>query len=335
MNKTQLLSTALYPVIAAVVAVVRLFPPEAEVLFCKTVRAIFNPQLADALFEKAFCRFLKPGGAKVSVDSLVVPHRVEARVQLDLGDYIQRRFYLHGCPDFMPALLRFCDDTTLFFDIGANVGLVSIGVAAVTPEQNVHAFEPIPATFRRMQENMEANYPSVHAHQIALSDREGEIKFATIDTDSGSATVEADYLERRMKTNRTPAEMRFETCRTTTFDSFWKLLPRPALEGIRKIAAKIDVEGHEPAVLTGMQEFLRASPLDILIICETHFQNITRVRELVEPHGFSLLAPGEEAFGSKEHFGSAQDLTFYRCARKSDETVLNSAAGCQPPAPLR
>ena len=39
--------------------------------------------------------------------------------------------------------------------------------------------------------------------------------------DSGSATVDQDYLKRRLETNRTKTEFQTEICPTQRFDTFW------------------------------------------------------------------------------------------------------------------
>ncbi len=310
MTKKELLSNACYPLVALAAWIVRLLPPKAEVLFLNAIRILFNPNTSDILFEGALCRFLKPRGAWVSVQSLLMHQWVDAKVELDLGDYIQRAYYLHGYPDFMPDLLRFCDADTHFFDIGANVGLISLGIATVTPQENIHAFEPVPATFERLRHNLAASFPRIECHRAAVSDANGEINLAIIDIDSGSSTVQGDYLVDRLKANRTEAKMRHESCPTVTFDSVWSRVASGKSGG--KVAIKIDVEGHELSVLRGMGEFLGSSRMPVLIVCETHLANLPELRGMLESHGFQLRSPPAEILADPGLFGSAKDLIFHR-----------------------
>jgi FkbM family methyltransferase len=284
----------------------RLLPRKVEIGFFHLVRRVFNPELSSHLFEEAFCRFVKPRGTEVRVTNLTVPHSLAVDVSLDLGDYIQRSFYLYGYPHFMPDLLNFCDESTLFFDIGANVGLVSLGVATKIPQQNIFAFEPVAETFKRLLENTRANCPHIHLYQLALSDKAGEIKLATVGIDSGSASADFDYLKSRLSRN-TP--IHYERCATQAFDDVWSSLPFQAAQSLR-IAVKIDVEGHEVAVLKGMQGFLAQSSHDVFVVCETHYHNIDEVLKLFEASRFERLSPPGPVLRSCESFGRAQDLVF-------------------------
>lgn len=311
-NKIAIISKILQPFLRLFVGLLLLLPKPVCLAFFKCIRKVLNSEISEQLLEGAFASSLKARGLNIDVTTLGVPWYIEAKITLDVGDYIQRRFYLHGYPEFMPKLLAFCDDKTLFFDIGANVGLVSLGVATRVPEGSIHSFEPIPATFEQLERNVSTNRPGITCHRVALSNDNGELKFATIKTDSGSATVDAEYLQSRLDKNRIHTEMVFLSCPTQTFDAFWDSLSPVARTTAHKIALKIDVEGHEPAVLVGMQNFLRVARQEILIICETHYQNIQRVRELVESHGFTLKEPELQVLQDRNLFGSAQDLIFSR-----------------------
>ena len=315
MTNSQILARVIAPFTHLLVAVLRLCPARARVFFFKSIRAVFNPLISEQLFEEAFSKGLKRPGTEVQVEWMNVAWHFDAKLSLDLGDYIQRRFFLFGCPEFMPELLCFCDPSTLFFDIGANIGVVSLGVATRVPAQNIHAFEPIPETYARMMANFRNNRPAIAGHNLALSNADGELRLGTINTDSGSATVDTAYLQDRLAANRISAEMQFVTCPMQKFDTFWETLPSTARAAARKIAVKVDVEGHEMEVLEGMEGFLRSTSQEIFLICETHFQHIRRIKERLESHGFRLLGPPPQVLESQALFGSAKDLTFHRHAR--------------------
>lgn len=128
-----------------------------------------------------------------------------------------------------------------FVDVGANVGLVTLLVA----DKIGHAvlFEPNPAAFQRAQENLKLNGLSFEVFPIALSDTTGTVEFEDSGTSSCNRTVEGF-------TTSAPTI----TVPRTTFDDFLRgrSAPLPPVD-----AVKIDVEGHENAVLRGMRQFLK------------------------------------------------------------------------------
>lgn len=56
------------------------------------------------------------------------------------------------------------------FDIGANIGQWSGRFARTHPSSLIHAFEPIPSTFAKLQENM-AQFPNIRLINLGLSNR--------------------------------------------------------------------------------------------------------------------------------------------------------------------
>jgi 31-O-methyltransferase len=63
------------------------------------------------------------------------------------------------------------------FDVGANIGVFSLHLSRTYEGLTVHAFEPIPDIFEALQKNLQEHAPSVVAHQVGLSDRQGEAVF--------------------------------------------------------------------------------------------------------------------------------------------------------------
>lgn len=60
-------------------------------------------------------------------------------------------------------------DGGVFYDIGANVGVYSLYCAALHPEMEIYAFEPVHANFIRLIQNVELNgFENVHCFNVAL-----------------------------------------------------------------------------------------------------------------------------------------------------------------------
>jgi FkbM family methyltransferase len=155
-------------------------------------------------------------------------------------------FGLHEFPDMAFALHLLREDD-LFVDIGANVGTWSV-LAAKLRKAEVVAFEPDPETASRLIRNLEANgiRNRVSIELVALGAEEGNIGF----------TVGRDAMNRV----------------ATSADESARLVPIRRLDtvlaGKRPLFMKIDVEGHEEAVLAGAERIL-AQPSLLALQIET------------------------------------------------------------------
>lgn len=81
-----------------------------------------------------------------------------------------------------------------FVDIGANVGIYSLVVAArLAPRGRVLAVEPDPVTFARLQANLQLNaLHQVHAQQVAVGDQPGVLHLHPHARNRGQNELRAD-----------------------------------------------------------------------------------------------------------------------------------------------
>ncbi len=138
----------------------------------------------------------------------------------------------------------------LALDVGSNLGLYAWRLRRLARE--VHAFEPSPALANRLAVAL----PGVHVHACALSDRNGQAKLIVPKragvTYHGWGTVEASNpLKAGLET-----KVEAITVPTRPLDEF-------GLDDVGFI--KIDVEGHELAVLTGAEQTLRRCRPTLLV----------------------------------------------------------------------
>jgi FkbM family methyltransferase len=127
-------------------------------------------------------------------------------------------------------------------DIGANVGNHALFFAGHFAE--VLAFEPNPRSFALLQFNA-ALAPNVRCFNIGLSDAEGDAQLTVPADNIGMATLHGGAVAGTTV-----------PCRLERLDGL------AALHGRRVALMKIDVEGHETAVLRGATELLaRDRPL--------------------------------------------------------------------------
>lgn len=60
----------------------------------------------------------------------------------------------------------------LAYDIGANIGVVSVVLANIYPSAKIHAFEPEPGNFEVLRKNTEP-YPNIYLHAVGLGAQSG------------------------------------------------------------------------------------------------------------------------------------------------------------------
>lgn len=137
-----------------------------------------------------------------------------------------------------------------FVDVGANVGSYTI-LAGGGARARVTAVEPIPATFENLRRNVALNKldDRVSCHGVGLSDAPGTIRFT-----SGLDTVNHVLSEGE----DTP----FVEVPVIRLNDLVADAPAPVL-------VKIDVEGHELAVLRGALQALD-NPALLAVVMETN-----------------------------------------------------------------
>jgi FkbM family methyltransferase len=128
----------------------------------------------------------------------------------------------------------------LILDVGANIGFFSLLFAHIFPQCQVHAFEPNPYAFDRLQENLKANpklSKRIATFDNAASDREQRVELTTVPGAAGHAWG-------RVGISRRDGMVTYDVA-ATTIDRLYAASPLP----VRLI--KIDVEGYELPVLEG------------------------------------------------------------------------------------
>ena len=155
--------------------------------------------------------------------------------QLDLQGVSEDDPYYNGLSDGMEATFstlchQFLPKNGTALDIGANIGVTSAILSEVAPLGVVHAFEPNPDVFSVLARNIKKNDLNVTAHQTALGDAAGTVRFAG---DSAYGHVSADGV-------------------SVACDTVDAVVARLRLDRVDFI--KIDVEGFEWRVLKGAQE---------------------------------------------------------------------------------
>ncbi|MCU0833650.1 MAG: FkbM family methyltransferase [Chromatiaceae bacterium] len=150
-------------------------------------------------------------------------------------------------PEDMAFVLHCLRPGDLFVDIGANIG--SYTLLASATQARVICFEPVPATFEALLDNIHLNRLAhrVDARNQAVGREAGELEMiADQDTTNQALAPGSSYAG---KSVRVPL---------VTLDA--------ALQGAMPKLIKIDVEGFETEVIAGATQTLAAGGLHALIL---------------------------------------------------------------------
>jgi FkbM family methyltransferase len=211
---------------------------------------------------KFYCQIFWPGGF-----GMVRSHG--ARFRLNYLNFVDRQIAFYGDYEdrqltyLTSELTRMKADT--FIDIGANIGFYAVIIAKAGLIDNVIAFEPDERNIKRLRENILLNEleDTIQVHQFAAGSEAGELTFHPgPENSTGQSKIAAD------------GEI---SVPVVAIDDFLSLHNS-------RIGVKIDVEGFELEVLTGMERTLRDN--ECLLQIEIYQDNIPLVTDFLAGIGY-------------------------------------------------
>jgi FkbM family methyltransferase len=183
-----------------------------------------------------------------------------ALVRLNSGEYIcvdtnslDATDYLLGWDmeaNILPVFRSFLQPNSVVLDIGANFGLyTAISASFMKDHGRLYSFEANPHTFDLLKRTLYANRLAHHPNVAAVNALVGE------NTGRGTLHYLPEFLGGATMTD---VGQWGEAKRSIDLDmiSIDQFLPA----GLAVDLVKIDVEGHEPFVIRGMQKTIRQSP---------------------------------------------------------------------------
>lgn len=158
-------------------------------------------------------------------------------------------------PEIRDAITNELSHGDVFFDVGAHIGYFSVlATDVVGPSGKVHAFEAHPESVEAIRKTINRGKFNdvLSINHAAVTDRDGEISLNIARFGSMAHSVPVDWAAGSIKV---PA---------TTLDSYWRSVGSP---NVRLI--KVDAEGSEFAVVSGMSELVEGCP-DVAVILEVN-----------------------------------------------------------------
>ncbi|TYL39561.1 FkbM family methyltransferase [Natronococcus pandeyae] len=151
----------------------------------------------------------------------------------------------HGDDAMLAELDARCGPTATVFDIGANVGIYALALAADRPGRRIVAFEPGPAVVDRLRTNVRLNglEDRIDVHGCGIGDESAERPFYV------STYPELSAFDRAGASRWEASVAAVRPVPVRRLDDLAADLPEPD-------AIKVDVEGAAPAVIRGARETL-------------------------------------------------------------------------------
>lgn len=213
---------------------------------------------------------------------------------------IRRAHAIHHEMDFVKRINAHLLSKDTVYDIGANIGVLTLLIAKQSINLRVFSFEPEPRNFSQLQKNITLNNLNdrVTPNQIALGATEGQI----------ALHVRGHAGEGRHSIAESTGATDVINVALATCHDFAK--KHNALPDV----LKIDVEGAEGQVLAGVTDMLAThAPRDIFL--EIHnkgdgdqMPDGTRIHDWFTSNNYQLLWDVERRSGSHRHYrhGSTQ-----------------------------
>lgn len=245
-------------------------------------------------------------------------------------------------------------EDSIVFDVGANIGMFTLFVAARCPSARVFAFEPVAEVFDRLRSNVERRELPARLFQYGLSDRDEDITFnfypgisiMSCRAEYAAFDNERDLLKRYVEYARESGPPGRETHLANVEELLdkgfeWERRSCPlrrtsdAIDetGVARVdLLKIDVQRAELDVLLGIDD--HHWPMIHQISMEVHDEDgfptagrLPIVMDLLREHGFQVTATEPDMLAGGGRFA----VQAVRPEYASDPRPIRAAAGSASP----
>jgi FkbM family methyltransferase len=220
----------------------------------KIVVAMHNPGMTKSYADWAVHRMLKIPGPYIKVQhNARIGHSWN-----NFSEYWSYRGLTLGpsnaispkIADLIESKSHMIGEDSVAFDVGANIGIFTVAFAAAGYSV-VHSFEPVPATFSRLEQN------------VASNNFESRIKLNALGIGETVGYAEIVYDWRSPAT----AHIVGEDAAKGTMISLTTLDHYAESTNIRRIDfLKIDTEGHETSVIRGARRLLSEKRVALILL---------------------------------------------------------------------
>lgn len=222
---------------------------------------------------RALCRLGKwQFSSRISFGAQAVPFVSGTRLLLSKGMTGGTGCIYFGLPDYaeMTFLLHSLQSEDVFFDVGANIGIYTVLASGVSKCRSI-AFEPVPATFLNLVDNVNINALNelVTLRPVALGPCAGRALITTQHGPKNRIIVDSS------------SDVPAQSITMSTLDL--------EAQSLHPTFIKVDVEGFENEVLRGGTSVLESIDLWGLML-ESFSSEFSSVHSMLLNHGFTAAS---------------------------------------------
>ena len=227
-------------------------------------------------------RFLRAIKSPRETEIVQLPWGLPLKVRPD--EVVGSVIWCYGLIDLVVAesIARLLDPGETALDVGANIGQMTGLMALVSGVGGrIIAFEAHPIVAEELRENRDlwnnlGSQAPIDIREVAVSLSSGEVKFAS------GKSWEANRGIAKVISPDSEGDGQVFTVPSVTLDD---ALP----DGINVGFCKLDVEGHEDAVLLGCKKLLTERRIRDIAFEDLDFAN-SNVASLLEKHGYTIFS---------------------------------------------
>ena len=173
-------------------------------------------------------------------------------------------------------------EAPIFFDIGANIGIYSLYAAAKHENLKVFAFEPEQKNYIALCHNVLLNsFSGVNSFRIALSNNQCLVDLFVDDFRIGNSNAQINLQSLQIEDES--SAVRIEKVLSISLDFLIESMDFPSPHYI-----KIDVDGHEAAILNGAANLLKKESLLSVLVEFNHQQELEELKPIFQKDGLYL-----------------------------------------------
>ena len=182
-------------------------------------------------------------------------------------------------------------ENSCFYDVGANIGIYSFYAVAKHHGLRVLSFEPESKNYQALCQNNLLNPKfGIETFPFAISDITGITKLAVADERVGNSNSQIELSETGLREVFSP--VRYDTVLRTSIDFLVNSMRFPSPEFL-----KIDVDGHENAILNGAIETIKMESMKSILV---EFNDLTMLEywsSKFSLFGFELDTSFDDVYG--------------------------------------
>ncbi len=202
------------------------------------------------------------------------------------GDFTFEFCTFGYCGTFLYDELATISKSTIFLDIGANIGLFSILASRNNHIEQIHAFEPDPSSTPYLRENVSANEcRNVVVYPYAISPHAGVQKLYSSKGHSGASSMKPSI--------HTDSSFEISVVNEEFLDE------AISINQDVEVFIKIDVEGHEEQVIRTLIKWQHFDLVTSLFVeFDIFFSDVDQLAKLLSEAGFR----SEKRVGTSVHW---------------------------------